>query len=520
MKEPTLVFISALLSYTMSLPAIADTSSRTALPLHVGGRVQVEKTPEGISSYTYSWPGIYFEAEFTGPLLDVDLNDDQNILNLIVDNKPAIILSKPGKTSYKLNNLGEGKHHVRLEKRTETQWGLGKFTGFFIPQTQTALTVSPAQRRIEFIGDSFTVGYGNTSNSRECNNDELFKSTNTQQAFGALTAKHFGADYQINASSGFGIVRNYNGGSTDKSLPSLYPYTLNNGGEIYRSDWSPQIIVIGLGTNDFSTPLNANEKWKARKDLQDAYVTRYVDFIASLRKQHAHANFILMASDGNDAEFAHQLERVLVAVQASGDKNIDKIIFKGLEYSGCHWHPSSKDDQKLSTLLIDYIGSKPSLWNNKAAGQTQTQTPVQTPIQAQAPMVVYDDVLQPGWDNWSWAKVELSVPIGNAKPIKVQGDPWTALSFHHQAFSTKGYSSLVFYINGGVDGGQSIAIKLMVDGKALEKSYLIAPNAKKWAIVKIPLQEIDGAEKMIEGMYFQAQAEAYKPYYVTRIQFE
>lgn len=140
--------------------------------------------------------------------------------------------------------------------------------------------------------------------------------------------------------------------------------------------------------------------------------------------------------------------------------------------------------------------------------------------QAQAPMVVYDDALQAGWDNWSWAKVEFSVPIGGAKPIKVEGDAWSALALHHAPFSTKAYTNLVFYMNGGVDGGQSVAIKLMVDGKALEKSYIVQPGAKKWAVAKIPLHEIDGADKMIEGIYFQAQAAPNKPYYVTRIQFE
>lgn len=365
MKKQFPLMLSGLLTCVLGMNAIADTSARTQLPAHVGGRVLVDKSSAGISSYTYSWPGIYFEAEFKGSSLDVELNDDQNILNLIVDNNPAIVLAKPGKMTYALNNLGEGKHHVRLEKRTETQWGVGRFNGFFVPQTQTPLPVSPAQRRIEFIGDSFTVGYGNTSKSRECSNDEQFATTNTQLAFGPLTAKHFGADYQINASSGFGVVRNYNGSSPGKSFLTLYPYTLNQGGEIYRSDWSPQIIVIGLGTNDFSTPLNANEQWKTRQQLQDDFVAHYIDFIASLRKQHAHANFIVMASDSNDAEIARLIERVVATLQAKVDKHIDAILFKGLEYSACHWHPSTQDDQKISALLIDHIGSKPSLWNSK-----------------------------------------------------------------------------------------------------------------------------------------------------------
>jgi hypothetical protein len=54
--------------------------------------------------------------------------------------------------------------------------------------------------------------------------------------------------------------------------------------------------------------------------------------------------------------------------------------------------------------------------------------------QAQQPLVVYDDELKNGWQSWSWAKVDLAVPVGGVKPIKVQGDPWSALALHHDAF--------------------------------------------------------------------------------------
>jgi len=93
-----------------------------------------------------------------------------------------------------------------------------------------------------------------------------------------LTAKHFKADYQINASSGFGVVRNYNGGNPEKNLLTLYPFTinslstLNHKDEIDHARWAPHIIVIGLGTNDFSTQLNPNEKWTTRTQLQNDFV--------------------------------------------------------------------------------------------------------------------------------------------------------------------------------------------------------------------------------------------------------
>lgn len=146
---------------------------------------------------------------------------------------------------------------------------------------------------------------------------------------------------------------------------------------------------------------------------------------------------------------------------------------------------------------------------------------ITAPARAQAqPFVVYDDELKNGWQNWSWAKVDFGVPVSGAKPIKVQGEPWSALALHHDAFSTASHSKLSFTINGGAQGGQTLMIKAMVDGKAVESSYVIQPKAKTWTQVVVPLKEIAADGKTIDGISWQAQADAYSPYYITRIQFE
>ncbi|MET0264600.1 MAG: hypothetical protein ABW202_03210 [Duganella sp.] len=145
------------------------------------------------------------------------------------------------------------------------------------------------------------------------------------------------------------------------------------------------------------------------------------------------------------------------------------------------------------------------------------------PALAQAPdkpFVLYDDELKNGWVNWSWAKVQLGVAIGGAKPIKVEGDPWTALLLHHEPFSTSGFSKLTFAINGGVSGGQQLAIKAMIDGKAVEQTFMIEPKAKTWNRVEIPLAKLGIEGKTIDGISWQGQADPYSAYYITRIQFE
>jgi len=136
------------------------------------------------------------------------------------------------------------------------------------------------------------------------------------------------------------------------------------------------------------------------------------------------------------------------------------------------------------------------------------------------PFVLYDDELKNGWQNWSWAKTQLSVPAGNGKPIKVEGDPWSALALHHEPFSTEGFSKLVFYINGGGAGGQELLVRAQAGGKIVETDFAIAPKAKTWAVVEVPLKDIAAADRTVDGFCWQGKDKAYPPYYITRIQLE
>ena len=136
------------------------------------------------------------------------------------------------------------------------------------------------------------------------------------------------------------------------------------------------------------------------------------------------------------------------------------------------------------------------------------------------PLVVYDNELKGGWQNWSWAKVDTPATTSEVKPLKVQGDAWSALALHHDTFATAPYTKLTFYINGGAEGGQRLMVKAMVDGKALDSSYVIEPKARTWTIVDIGLADLGVVNRNIDGLMLQAEGAPYKPYYITKIQFE
>ena len=131
------------------------------------------------------------------------------------------------------------------------------------------------------------------------------------KVFGAVTANHYGADYQINAISGRGVVRNYNGSKHD-TLPEAYPYVLLDKEQKYEdAAWKPQVVVIALGTNDFSTALNAGERWKTRDELHADYERTYVEFLQGLRARDRKALIIVWATDAERGARSQQRRRRL-----------------------------------------------------------------------------------------------------------------------------------------------------------------------------------------------------------------
>ena len=129
--------------------------------------------------------------------------------------------------------------------------------------------------------------------------------------------------------------------------------------------WHPQIIVIALGANDFSTPLNPGEKWTTRDDLHADYEATYLKFLSGLRSRTPAAFFILWATDDAGGEIQAELQRVIGKLNASGDKRVIFIPVNGLTMSACDWHPSVADDEVISHKLQNFIDRHPELWNSR-----------------------------------------------------------------------------------------------------------------------------------------------------------
>jgi lysophospholipase L1-like esterase len=328
----------------------AERERLVPLDYHVGGVTRLV-AENGSTAHEYMWPGVYFAANFAGPSVSLSVEDEHNVLNVYIDDELQLILPRAGRRNVALTDLGEGEHTVRIEKTSETQGPTARFHGFFVPDADDRRPPPVYERAIEFIGDSFTVGYGNSSTGTACTATQVRDTTNTSLAFGPLVAKHFDADYRILASSGFGMVRNYANKQPGTTMPVLYRQAL--AGEPDRA-WQPDVIVVWLGTNDFSTELREDDRWADPAALQQDFRTTYVSFVESLQQASPEARIVLIAS----GKFIDDVRDVQSRLALSAPNNTLSVLHMGeLDYQGCHAHPSVADHVAVAKRLVETLST-------------------------------------------------------------------------------------------------------------------------------------------------------------------
>ena len=147
------------------------------------------------------------------------------------------------------------------------------------------------------------------------------------------------------------------------TLPQAYPYaTLDHAHPADDRGWSPQVIVIALGTNDFSTPLRPAERWKTRDALHADYQQTYIRFVQTLRARHPAARIILWSTDLADGEIAAQVAQVHARLRAAGDTRLSYVPVHKLGFTGCHAHPDTADDAAIADAVARAIDADPAAW--------------------------------------------------------------------------------------------------------------------------------------------------------------
>lgn len=217
-------------------------------------------------------------------------------------------------------------------------------------------------RRLEFIGDSITCGYG----VDDSNLEHTF-STATEdvtKAYAYLTAQALHADYSMVSYSGYGIISGFT--QTDERLadqlvPPHYPIigfsrgTINQEAVMGKSwdfaNYKPDLIVLNLGTNDDSF-------CQDKEDRQEEFAASYQKFLHDIRRLNPDSVILCTYGIMNQRLFPYIEKAVTAYKKDTNDANIYSMKFNLHQESDGYvvdFHPSFRTHNKSAWMLVQKI---------------------------------------------------------------------------------------------------------------------------------------------------------------------
>ncbi|KHD37692.1 acetyl xylan esterase [Clostridium acetobutylicum] len=303
----------------------------------------------------FAWSNSTIKANFNGTGISVNLKSSgDNWFNVIIDGivkMPVNVTSSNSSPIVLADGLTNGKHTVELVKRTEASVGEVQFLGFTVDGGELISPPQHLQKRIMFIGDSITCGYGNEGKSQY--QSFTTKNENAYLSYGAITSRLLRAEPMTICWSGKGLIRN-SGGNTTDLMPDLYqrilPYTSTPLWDTNR--WVPQVVVINLCTNDFSIGIPD----------RTTFVTAYSTFIDGIRSQYPDAHIYCAVGpmlNGDNLKSARDYINSAVEMKnSSGDQKVHFIEFPVQDSAngyGEDWHPTVKTHELMAVQLYKAI---------------------------------------------------------------------------------------------------------------------------------------------------------------------
>ncbi|MEJ0059872.1 MAG: GDSL-type esterase/lipase family protein [Terricaulis sp.] len=295
---------------------------------------------------TFAWPGSGVEGHFRGTRVIARIEDGgDSIMDLAIDGVITQLPLDPGVRDYTLFEAANAEEHdIRLTRRSEVFSGLTTIhavtlDGAWLPTTAHA-------HRILFLGDSITVGYGAAGADQTCRYSA--EASPPFDAYSHLTAGAFDADVHVLAISGRGVVRNYDGEAATH-MPALLDTALPDHPEFVwdHARFAPELIVINLGANDFSTT-----------GPGDAFEPAYVALLGAVRDRYPNAH-IISAFGPEDKRVA--IDAITRAVGAFNQTQNRPVTFLYLPNAtsghiyGCDWHPGIDAHKVMARALAAQI---------------------------------------------------------------------------------------------------------------------------------------------------------------------
>lgn len=311
----------------------------------------------GTARVTFGWGGDRVRLRFEGSAsVGAWLDDDsgENYAMVWIDGQPGKKLRLNAHDGFYplADGLGAGEHTVEVVRVTECNLGLTHFRGFVLDHGAKALAWRDAhERKIEFIGDSITCAYGVEVDDKDLHFEPATE--NFCLGYSGLTARRLDADYLVVARSGIGMFRNYDGPreGSEGTMPTVYPHTFFLRP---KPDWdwhrfTPDVVCLNLGSNDFSTTGVDGEKFTAA----------FAQFLGMLLEHYPAAQIVVLQGpmDTDNQALAAALHD---AIHRLGDENAPRLHYFALSQQrdggyGADYHPNRAQSKISADELTPFL---------------------------------------------------------------------------------------------------------------------------------------------------------------------
>lgn len=329
----------------------------------------------------YSYPGVTMRMKFRGSrrlamsIRNYNPNPDgiyKTFYFVSIDGGEAErIALDPKEEIYVLSTrLDEGEHLVEVVRNQYSSTDV--FLGFLLEQDAEVLPLDRPDITIEFIGDSFTSGYGNELEvgvAEQLKNPDPYHystaNSNVYRSWGLIAARELGAAYRMVARHGSGMTRNYD--NTAMTIPNIYDRILIEDAQtnIEHPENDPaDLIVICVGKDDFGEGLDVDNG--EYRDMRREYVNVYSDFLAKLRGYYPDAPFVLTLGpqisdswpEGYNARSSvmQDLQSIKALRRKMDDNNVYILVLdERTDPLGADFHPAIHDHEKAAENLLTFI---------------------------------------------------------------------------------------------------------------------------------------------------------------------
>lgn len=319
------------------------------------GRFDTADSNEYICSFPASSITIHTNSQYVyAYLCDYAIDTaESNYIEIIVDDSVyrTVQLFFSEKKRYLLAEFSDRKFRtISLLKRTEGQVGSMGFFGFECEKEARFSSISTGEQKMLFIGNSITCGYGNEAHSAEQSFEA--ETENAYMSYAAIAARSLNAEYHVIAYSGKGVYRNWEDTLFNQDcMPEVFRRTLalKPSDEWNHNRFLPDVVVINLGTNDFSPPCGA------QKEL---YISNYLEFLTYLLTQYPQSQFVLVSSQMLEGENrANQIAWLQEIVQKINSSQVSVCVLsqQGDVGYGADWHPNVAQNKINARELVSFI---------------------------------------------------------------------------------------------------------------------------------------------------------------------